>query len=90
MVINTTEKFDSHVQQQLSAKTCSTLTVTSSCNNHASWVKTEGLGLRVLPVPLPTTMLHLQERSKTYKSVDKSTKKARKRQEGNLIYKLGI
>jgi len=60
------------------------------CNNHASWVKTEGLGLRVLPVPLPTTMPHLQERSKTYKSVDKSTKKTRKRQEGNLIYKLGI
>jgi len=34
------------------------------CNNHASWVKTEGLGLRVLPVPLPTTIPHLQERSK--------------------------
>jgi len=27
---------------------------------------------------------------KTYKSVDKSTKKTRKGQEGNLIYKLGI
>jgi len=49
----------------------------------------EGLGLRVLPVPLPTTMPHLEERSKTYKSVDKSTKKTRKGQEGNLIYKLG-
>jgi len=62
----------------------------TKCNNHASWVKTEGLGLRVLPVPLPTTMPHLQEGSKTYKSVDKSTKKTRKRQEGNLVYKLGI
>jgi len=51
--------------------------------------KQKGLGLRVLPVPLPT-MPHLQERSKTYKSVDKSTKNTRKGQEGNLIYKLGI
>ena len=34
LVINTTEKFDSHVQQQLSAKTRSTLTVTSSQPYH--------------------------------------------------------
>jgi len=55
--------------------------------HHVSQVKTEGLGLRILPCTPANHHAPFQEWSETNKDVDKSTKRPRSNKKTRGVYK---